>query len=303
MKILPNKNITHDKFEKELEKIPPLPEYIRNLKGLKCLDLSNHSLKEIEQLYFSNAIVFPGYSVVIPSNLLNAIRLYRVRKNIDFKREDLNSISTYSYPPQSVLNENGRANLKNKSVFYCGHTYFTALKEAKLKRGDTGYLTVWNIAADRNCEYGAFLPDNLPDNNPWRNFNSMLDVQRFNAANGLSKSKQLEYLHGFIAELFMEEKPPYSLTSWLADKMLLGYQFIDFIVYPSFEAKSSKCNLVFKPEFVDRYLNFERVYIFKTREVTESNVEFEIKIVGETNSHQIIWRNPSEEDHQFLERK
>src|SRR5690606_29329039 len=95
-----------------------------------------------------------------PDNF-NTHKLFRVRLNIVESREDCSLIQTYSYPPAFVCTENGRANLKGKSVFYCSNDPSAALLEAKPKPGDIAFMSIWKPVVDRKVKFAHCLPIDL----------------------------------------------------------------------------------------------------------------------------------------------
>ncbi|RYY06844.1 MAG: hypothetical protein EOP43_05075 [Sphingobacteriaceae bacterium] len=141
--------------------------HLRNkLEELKNLDFSGLSQKEL-------AMIFSSYIEMIPSmygkysvEKFNNFIFYRVRLNVK-ENEDLQLLRTYSYPLPQFCNENGRANLKNKSVFYSTNCALTAIIETKPKVGDIGYLSIWEGCTNRIIKGSILLPSNLEKRNDW----------------------------------------------------------------------------------------------------------------------------------------
>src|SRR6185437_7079959 len=130
----PAENITAD-----LKKFPPLQEYIQGLKELMKMNLSVLTTKEMADVFYKRVVLFQQVFGLNPSECFNEREFYRVRMNIQ-ENEDENLLRTYSYPPASACEKNGRANLSGRSVFYCSDHAGTALLESKPKEGQIGYL-------------------------------------------------------------------------------------------------------------------------------------------------------------------
>src|SRR5688572_6645778 len=246
---------TPEEFKLELDKLPDLDTFKKDLEVLFALDKSYLTQAEIRKLYFDKAILLPNALATLPRDSINLLKAFRVRLNIDETLEDLDLIRTFSYPTTCFCKTNGRAYLKNKSVFYCSDTFEAAFAESKPVIGDTGYLSIWKINSDRDVNYAAFLSSTIPDRNIWYKTASEHQKQMIEHAKNLGndKSEQLMLLFDFAANIFITETPPYSLTSWIANSILYEFYGIDFIVYPSFATKNITSNIAFHPNFVDNY--------------------------------------------------
>ena len=113
------------------------------LEKLRNMDFTNKSPKEISETLNSFLDLMPVVTSRYSADKFNTFQFYRVRNNVNFETEDLNLIQTYSYPLPQFCKENGRANLKNMSVFYCSNHALTALTESRPKIGEIGYLSIW----------------------------------------------------------------------------------------------------------------------------------------------------------------
>jgi hypothetical protein len=159
--------MTPEEFNLELERIPDLEIFKNQLTDLFTADKTSLTQEEIKKLYFERAILLPNTVATIPADTINLLKAFRVRLNINENIEDLKLIRTFSYPNPSFCKDNGRANLKNKSVFYCADDFKTAFVETKPKVGDIGYLSIWKITCDRDVHYTAFFPSSMPEKNIW----------------------------------------------------------------------------------------------------------------------------------------
>src|SRR5690606_3415677 len=117
------------------------------------------SHEEIYNTLFDLACILPATYGIFNPEKFNYHKFYRVRlkKQIDTK-ENLNLISTYSFPPSNFCFENGRANLAHNSVFYCSNDPRGAMLESKPEDGDEGFLSVWSGKTDRKMKVSICLP-------------------------------------------------------------------------------------------------------------------------------------------------
>jgi len=139
---------------------------------------------------------------------------------------------------------------------------------------------------------GIFLPENLRVENIWH---GVADDIYKHAKMEVHKTHPkkfplfLETLQ-FISSLYLEEKEPYSLTSWISDQMLHGLSWKDFIVYPSFVNQAYSCNIALHPNVVDKYLEFIKVIRFKYIDRKGCNLVFSTGNFGEIHNTNIEWR-------------
>ncbi len=284
-------------YPDDLERFPPLSEYLKNLEYLKKYDFSNHSIDQIEKIFFEKATILPNlFGLRQATNFRDP--LYRVRLNINSNNEDLTLIRTYSYPPGSVCRSNGRANLKGRSVFYCSHDPITALLECKPENGNLAYLSVWQPRATRDIKYAMCMPKNLSTSNPWleisNNVHAFSDL--YSREHASEKSEHFKALYQFVADQFVNELEPYYITSWLSEKLLYGGLWRDFIFYPSFVRRSENFNLAFHPNSVEEHLRFEKVIKFKFLGIIEQKIRITDVEIGKPNLTSIEWNNDVESD-------
>lgn len=299
-----NRAIADEELNQELLKIPDLNSYRENLSLLHKIDKASLSLPEIHKLFFKYASLLPQAVGYTTSETINLLKLSRVRLNIDTIKEDKQLIRTFSYPPSNICGQNGRANIKFKSVFYCADTAESALAEARPKVNDIAYLSKWSIQSDRDCRYSPFLSPSLPNLNPWMQSASEIYkvVVESSKKLGKDKSAQLELLFNFVAELFIKEQSPYSLTSWLSFISMYEDYGTDFIVYPSYTLNSIACNFAFHPNYVDNYFKLNKVYKLWIQKVDSDGASFLPLEVGKLFLTNIKWEKPTEEDMLFFKR-
>lgn len=273
-------------------------EHLRlKLKELKSLQLNNLDQEQIKKVIFDYFGLVPSQVAYFNPENFNKYYFYRARVNVN-PNEDLNLIKTYSYPLPQFCKTNGRANLKNKSAFYCSNFALTAIFETKPQINDIGYLSVWKGNTQRKIKAGILLPEDLKKENPWTELAKDIhqNLREHNKENPSEKNLyQLEIIK-FISDLYMNESPNYPLTSWIANEMLYGENWKDFIVYPSTVNQFMNCNYAFHPNSADRFLSFEKVIRFKVIDKVGENYTMSTGRVGEIINTNMIWRNATEEE-------
>jgi hypothetical protein len=292
------KNYFDDEFINILNKFPELQTFKQNLHELETLDLSSCTQDQIHNKYFDRAILLPNQGIILPNNETDSRYVYRVRLSITENKENINLIRTFSYPDSSLCQKNNRANLKNKTVFYSADIPLTAFLESRPKINDVGYMGKWRLICDRDLTCVAFFPTDLSKKNCWyqtaifKQQRMIEEIQKIKS----DKSPQLEYLLNYTSEIFAYEKSPYSISSWIANKMLFEFDGIDFLVYPSSMLSSDSCNLAFHPNFVDKYIQLISVIKFKISDFVENSATYEILSIGKPDKTNIVWRNPEQDD-------
>jgi RES domain len=293
------RSVSEKEFENELSKLPSLEDFKKNLQELYSIDKSLLSIQEIKKLIFEKAIILPNFYSSLPKETINLLKTFRVRIEKSMTQtDDTNLIRTFSYPSPFFCSKNGRANLANHSVFYCSSDIGTALAESNLEIGDIAYLSVWKVNCDREVNYTAYLPTQIPTKNIW--YKKAVDLYSQTIENakkhGSDKSKHLEILYSFFAEIFIKESKPYSLTSWIANNILYDYDIVDLIVYPSFATNNYSCNIAIHPNFVDNYLRFEKIFKLQITGKPSGSVTFRISDSGTADRTSIIWKEVSQEE-------
>ncbi len=285
-------------FQEELKKFPDLDVLRQNLEELIRTDKSQLSQAEIRELFFNKAIVQPFSYREYNSKQFRPNSIWRARKNINELTEDIGDPKCYSYPPSKFCFENGRANLKGKSVFYCAIEPVTPLIEIKPQAGDTVYLSEWEYNCLRNIRLACYIPLAIPKTNPWYNIaqQQFEAILKHSGEIGNQKAQHLAMVTTFVGKAFIEEQPPYCLTSWLSDEALYGYAGIDIIVYPSIQRSMVSCNLALLPTFVDECLKCRKIYKLKFTEVGKATVKYHVEKVGISDNGSFIWHDPQEED-------
>ena len=212
-------------------------------------------------------------------------------------------IQSFSYPPGSVCKENGRANLKKTSVFYCASTGDAAMRESDIEIGSEGYLSVWGIEPKTILKFGILLSDNLPKEDPWKPVVDYLGKEEIQKLHLEKEGKYYEHmreLRSFFYNLFMHEAKPYPITSFISNNLLYQRNDLDFIAYPCVKRSHKQINFAFHPNSVNLLLNIQRVFRFKITSIDSEGISFDINGTGYLNKTRIEWRNFEKADEKYL---
>lgn len=296
-----NKKRIDKLYQSDLDSISDYKSYLNDLNILENYNFQNHIDRFIYDTFYDYAKILPlNYGIFNPEKF-NKHTFYRVRLQRDIgKKEDLSLIQTYSYPPTSVLRNNGRANLKYKSVFYCSDKPLTSLIESKPKNGDEGFISVWKPKASRPVKIGICLPRNLSSENDWH----LMAKDYFdNYINDFPKEQLNHFikLFDFIANRFVTEKDPYYLTSMISNEHLYNNEpdlWRDFIIYPSVLSKTLYCNMAFHPNSINDTLNFEKALKFKVIDIKRKLIK--IEKVGYFEKTKMLWRKQTKEENELF---
>lgn len=283
-------------FQNYKQLLTILPDYDIFVEGLKTLDnfdFSNLSREQIYDTFYDYAYTLStNFGYLSPENFNNR-KFYRVRMNVDEKKEDLSLIQTYSYPPPSFCNSNGRINLAGKSVFYCSNDIIPAMLESKPKVGDVGFLSIWKGNTNRKIKVGHYLPHNLRPENSWSKMaeECLQDLRNHLPKELEPKMRHIEALNDFLAKKLIIEKKPYYLTSMLSWELFYGQLWTDLIIYSSVVSDNKFCNIAIHPNSVNENLSFEKVIIFKVVDITNKIPVVQLRTeVGHLNNSRIEWK-------------
>jgi len=270
---------------------PDFETYLKNLDNLSKYDFSESDYDEIYNKFHDYALKIPALGASLDTGI-NGIKLFRARlaKTIS-ELEDKTIIQTFSFPPSNVCKNNGRANIKNKSVFYCTDDAIPALKECNIEINDEVYLSIWNYNSKRNLSYVCCIPEKLPENNSWEEYGKYhynFLIQKQNEEN----IKLLDYkiaLRNFITEKFMNEEFPYHITSMLANEYLYESGF-DMIMYPSAKTFQDYTNFAIHPNVALNHLELEIIFNIIILDINEQHVKFKVKSIGHIENDKINWK-------------
>jgi len=269
---------------------PTLEEYLGNLDELSKIDFKDCSYDGIYNKFFDLALTIQSLGAYLVAEKINGRKIYRARlaKHINVN-EDLSLIKTYSYPPSNFCSNNGRANVKFKSVFYCSDNFYSAIKEINATEQDELYLSVWEFQTKRDLKYVSYLPVDLPNNNYWRDIVGFhIDYLKNNNQENIGLSCKLA-LRNFITDRFIMEESPYPLTSMIANENMY-YENADLLIYPSVKVFQDYVNYALHPNVADKHIVIKKVFHLKGIKFFKENTKIEVLRVGEIDDDRIIWR-------------
>jgi hypothetical protein len=280
------------------DNLPDLETFRANLQRLRSIDLSSKSQEEIHDIVHRHTVFIPNYILPISEKEFCEYKLYRARFKVDPEKENVYLHSTFSYPNNFFCNQNGRANIKGKNVFYCADSPVAAILESKPNRNDTGCVSIWKPIIDRQVNCAVFLKEKLRVANKWHKYAKDLHDYLKNITPKFKKEKEehLNVLNEFICNLFIEEKPPYPISSWLANNLLYAHREIDMILYPSSITDSFYSNIAIHPNFADRYLQLDSVFQFSILDINDKMLDYGIGLIGHPGRMNIEWRKPTENE-------
>lgn len=273
--------------------LPSIEEFKKILTDLTKLDLDGASIEEIEKAYLTKVPFFPRMLSLMHFEETNHLPFYRVRLNINPEEEDIYLIRTYSYPSSNQSKQNGRANRKGRTVFYCSNKAYAAIVESKPKVGDVGFLSIWKNNIKRPLKMAVYLPQQFANPNEFQEISNGAHKLAWDyyTEHGKDKLEHFIALNNFVVDQFVNESFPYTLTSFLSNDALYKDDPKDLIIYPSVASNSQFCNFAFHPNIVDQFLSFEKVIRFNVIEKTDTGaMQFALGRLGEIVDNTIRWR-------------
>ncbi|OYX83013.1 MAG: hypothetical protein B7Y83_12910 [Flavobacteriales bacterium 32-34-25] len=289
----------------DFERLPDIEKYREDLNFIRNQDLSQMSVNEISKLISEKAIILPTITSTTEIANLGTSLFYRVRimKHSNISNEDMTLIQSFSYPPSITCKENGRANLKKTSVFYCASTGDAAMRESDIEIGSQGFLSVWTIDPQTTLKFGILLSDKLPKENPWKPLVDYLSQEEFQKIHLEREGKYYEHmreLRNFFYDLYMHEAKPYPITSFISNSLLYSRNDLDFISYPCVKRSHRQINFAFHPNSVNLHFKIERVFRFEVTAMDVEGISFNVNGVGYLEKSRIQWRNADESDEHYL---
>lgn len=276
--------------------IPSIEDFKLLLEKFGNEDLAKFSYDEIANKYYDLFKILPTISMLTLSEKFNDLHLYRARlaKTIG-ENEDTDLVQTYSYPPTSFVRYNGRANIKHKSVFYCSDHYIASILECNPEIDDIGYLSLWHPQTKRDLKFTIYLPVGLNSNNIFSTIASNSLAYFTDVHKDEVLGKHLIELRKFIANKFVNELPPYPISSFIANESLYRDFNNDYIMYPSSKTFAYYNNYAFHPNSVNENLRLKKILKFKVLS-NQVPVNIGFMAVGIVDGIQIKWEIPTDEN-------
>lgn len=279
---------------------PNFETYKSNLSALDVIDFAEYTPQDIYYKYFELAKTIPLCHKIFTASEFNKNVFFRARLNIKPDKEDISLVSTFSFPPNNLCNENNRANISTRTVFYCSNNPNSAIIECKPENGAEGFLGIWKANSKRSLKSGICLPSDLPNENQWKK----IAEESYNHFVGTAKNNKyfehLKALHHFMNFKFKYEPKPYHITSTIGHEILYGNSPHDFLIYSS-AIDNRYCNMAFHPNVVLDNLELQKVIQFKIVDV-ESRIIKLGKLVGHFESSRLIWRTRSEQEEKLFKK-
>jgi hypothetical protein len=225
--------------------------------------LEKISIADVDEEYIKKIIstMIKGYTVQAPV-LLPPHTLYRAR--ICDKPE---LVTELSYPPSKYIKENGRGNYPGQSMFYCSTHSFTPFYELRCQAGDNVALSSWRTKSQLVLNHIGFTEEVKRQLKSKRNIGEIYDF--VTTTNNFSELNEM--VHEYLGYLFSQpvkddsNKIEYKLTSTIADIMMHSDE-IHGLIYPTIQMLGNADNILLKPGFVDRHLEFVNVEFIQIKE-------------------------------------
>lgn len=144
--------------------------------------------------------------------------------------------------------------------------------------------------------YQIILPQGINQNNIFHTIGNRAAVHFQNHYNNATNSLHILNLRSFVANKFVTEKYPYSLSSFIAHEALYRDGETDYIMYPSSKAFDYYNNYAFHPNSAQENLRLKKVLKFKVQNKTFENLTLGFMAVGDLESGFMKWQNPTEEN-------
>ncbi len=208
--------------------------------------------------------------------------VYRVSRQYLGLEEKLDDPASFSYNPHPNL---GRANLKNKPVFYCSFSARTAIDEVKENKDEVLYISTWKINGKIVTDAFSLLYDSVDRTDFLREKVN----QRIENEFPKKQADLLKYMQQKITDLFTYKGDKYyNISSAIAHKLLYNIReqgiAIPLLIYPSVSKKSIEYNFAMHPSFVNDPNCFRLVSVIKCNlAVSEEN-----KLAGDILSKAVL---------------
>jgi len=225
---------------------------IRNaISRLEEMDLSQISKEDLRKV-LSNLML--GYKVQAPQ-FESGLDIFRA---IICDKPD--TVGKCSYPPTRYVKARGRANDANQSVFYGSNFRGVPLFELRCKPGDKIALSHWRTTQPLVLNHIGFTEETEEKLGSKRSLPEIYDfVKKTNNFDDLN-----EMVHEYLGFMFSkpldgeDEQAYYNLTSTISD-MMMQSEHINGLMFPTNQMFGNAENIILKPEYVDKFMEFVSV--------------------------------------------
>lgn len=226
--------------------------------------------------------------------------LYRTRVISENSGEDISNIKTLSYPPSTSTFQ--RASVPGYPVFYGAIDQKTAMEELRingqqLKKGDVVFLSEWKVREGIKYSLVNFtLPEITGEHQLSSDMNKKLDSEIHHIFQHMDEyfKKSQVYLYWESCKLFL--KGSYLQSGTIAHDAL--FQTADVadisiagILYPSCCNQYRSMNAVFKPDFVDEYMELVAVKKVIFKEFSEEGAFLTESYFAKISGNTIQWHS------------
>ncbi len=277
--------------------IPELDVYKKNINSIKQIDFNGLFQDLITSKILEQSILIPPIPT-IELSLDKTNKFYRVRKNINTDKE-LSLQKTFSYPDECYCNQNGRANIKGKSIFYCSNEAITSLLETKPKDKEILYLGIWQPIAIMNILAATFCKKVTIEKNGILGQVELIKKSAVYQSLNTLNLEHFDYVIDFFTHLYKEELEPYYITSWFSNYILYLRNECNCILYQSVES-TSFCNFAFHPNFINNgSLILNEVIKLEVEVVDNKYLNYLPTEIGIPNGINVDWRQTTEDEAKY----
>ncbi|WP_179320899.1 hypothetical protein [Winogradskyella helgolandensis] len=292
----PNLNDAKEAIERIKEKGFPNYDNFKN---------HNEYIKVVSDLITEEFGNLPNLLSILPRKNF-AMDIFRVRPLDDI--QNINLFSQHSYPPINVVGF-GRCNFPNYPVFYGSNNPLTALLEVARENGGTSKkycISKWNIESENDIIFQSFIQAKLIENS---DYDGLRESQRkrinepFKGKLTQGQCDGIILLLEFLDTCFITDKK-YAVSSCLAHRAIYSEHNLktDILMYPSIQTQYTGINFAINPNYVDNYMQLNRLYIMELVKYNPETREmkFSLSQYGEIKGNGITWKNINPNDQNYL---
>ncbi len=265
-------------------------KYADGLASCKTVDEAVLFLKKNNHGYKMRAVGFG------PEALLMRCRIFP-------KKVLPENISDLSYPPDTLVSKNGRANRAGCSVFYAASNLFTAIEEVQPKIGDTLYVSYWWIRHPMHSVVIGFTEEALKKINPEIDHKKFLIHEDYHKHSAEDPRTSVIYdiftssgdgSYGgsvAIAEHFFTPcivNSSVGMRNTYVDEQGRLSKVIDALIYPTIRNKGNGLNFAIQPKFIDNSVSLARIDGFEVVSTSPYGIK-PIRYSNYNDSGKIEW--------------
>lgn len=237
---------------------------------LKRIDRWNHvNLKTESEQELRNDIIIPLEHYILRSKTFSGTNIYRIRK-LTYPDQLYNCKADIWYPKEEYVKKIGRVNYINESILYCSLEISTAIEEVGIQRGDCFALIQYSIKENFDLEFVDMVSHDLPEELNSQGRINLLIIDNF-INNTFTQqvgegSEFIYHISNLICKKILKKK---NIAGWL---------------YPSVPLFSNGNNLAIKPDYVDNFINFDKLSICKLKGYNIETKQYNYDVCYESTS-------------------